>query len=77
MEDIILPAAYGDEKRTLALSPVSGAGQVLHIMVDNWYHGQIVLVKEEWVVFLNPKSDLCSNDIQVIKEAIEGSCKKY
>lgn len=71
MEDILLPAAYGSQTRTLTISSVLGADRVLHISIDNWYQGQIVKVNGEWVVFLNPKSDLCSNDIEVMREAIE------
>jgi len=69
--DIELTARYGDQEKKVRIAFVHGAAGVIHIYIDDWYHGQVVKIAGQWEVYLNAKSDLCSNDILTIKELIE------
>lgn len=61
----------GDYQTLLKLEKPYGSGGGYHIYIDNWYHGQVCKMLDGWHVYLVAKSELCSNDIQLILEAVE------
>lgn len=66
MRDIELDYTIGDEKiKKLKITFASnGVGQ---IMMDKYYHGQVVFSQNQWRVFLADKSELNnSEDIQTL-----------
>ena len=65
MKDIEVDYTIGNETKNLTVNfTTQGIGQ---IMVDNYYHGQAVLIQNEWKIYLNNKSELNnSEDIQAL-----------
>ena len=74
MKDIEVMGTFGNERKKIRLTaPHGGAGNVLHIYIDNWYHGIFNKVNGDWVYFINAKSELCSYDLLILLELIEKS----
>lgn len=69
--DIELPYTVGDYQTVLKLEQPYGSGGGYHIYLDKRYHGQICKMSDGWHVYINPNSELSSDDIQIILEAVE------
>ncbi len=71
MREIILTGTWGTKTKTVTLTIPKGSTDTVQIYIDKYYHGNFVRQNGRWEVFLNPGSDLCSNDIEVMREAIK------
>jgi hypothetical protein len=71
MKDIILTAVFGDETKQVILSSPHGGMNGYHIMIDNYYHGQVNKMLQGWIVSVNEKSWLSEEDKEVIIEAVK------
>jgi hypothetical protein len=71
MKDIEISYHVGNEIKQLRIAFLSnGTGQ---IMLDKYYHGQVVFSQNQWRVYLNDKSELKnSGDIQTLIEILTG-----
>ena len=69
MKDIVVNYCIGNVVKKLEIRFTSqGTGQ---IMMDKYYHGQVVFSQNKWRVYLNDKSELKnSEDIQVMIEIL-------
>jgi hypothetical protein len=60
MKDIEVDYTIGNETKQLKITFTSqGTGQ---IMMDKYYHGQVVFRQNQWRVFLADKSELNNSD---------------
>ncbi|WP_231489927.1 hypothetical protein [Pedobacter sp. Leaf170] len=59
--EIVFCAAFGDEMRIVRIKNVSGAGNLFHILIDDYYNGALNLNGEVWR-WLNMPSDFTSSD---------------
>jgi hypothetical protein len=71
MADIEVTITFGNQRRKVSIIQPSGAVGSYHIMIDNYYIGQIVRQQEEFLAFLNRYPDLTGDDIQIIFDMIE------
>lgn len=75
MEDVIIPATFGDETKTVTLSIPNGGGDHYQIMVGNYYHGTLKKQNGQWAGHLARKSELTSDDIYIMGEIIDSKTK--
>jgi hypothetical protein len=68
-ESIEFDAPFGDKTRHIKLS-ANGTGGY-QILIDKYYHGEIVKVNGEWKAHLNGKSFLTGDEITILVETIE------
>lgn len=60
MKDISVPYTIGNEPKQLKIEFLAhGAG---HIMMDKYYHGQVVFAQGQWRVYVADKSVLNNSD---------------
>ena len=71
MKSIEAVAIFGDVRKQLKLAFMYGASDTVHIMLDKYYQGIFTKRDGEWVAYINEKSELCSNDILVMRELLE------
>jgi hypothetical protein len=64
-------AHCGNDVWDVELSQPSGGGGSFHIVIDNYYCGQIVKTSEGWRGYPNTKSRLTWADMLVFIEMIE------
>jgi hypothetical protein len=76
MNPIEFDAPFGDKSRHIKLSSNSSGGGGYQILIDKYYHGEIVKVNDEWKARLNDKSFLTGDDITILGEIIEKSLGK-
>lgn len=69
MKDIDIDYSIGNEMKRLKITFMShGAGQII---MDNYFHGQVVFSQDQWRVFLNDKSEVKnSEDIQALIQIV-------
>lgn len=71
MDAIEIIGAFGDERKTVRISQPNGAWPSYHIMIDNYYHGNLTKLDGEWVSHLNGNSYLTTEDICILGEIID------
>jgi hypothetical protein len=71
MEEIIIPAWYGNEMKTVVITQPNGAGGSFQILIDKFYQGVLLKAQGEWKVYLNSRSQLTSDDISILTDLAE------
>lgn len=71
MKEIILLAAIGNDSKQVILSQPNGAGDLYHIIIEDYYHGQVTRTMFGWSVFINENSWLSIEDCDVILDSIK------
>lgn len=59
----------GDQRRTLTVSMVSGAGMQFHVFLDMYYQGQVFLRNDRWVGYFN-NNLFTAEDVEILGEMI-------
>lgn len=71
----VLQAIFGDKQKEVILSQPNGAGDLYHIIIENYYHGQVSKTMFGWSVFINENSWLSIEDCEVILDSIKAANK--
>ena len=71
MVSIEFDAAYGNDRKMVVIRQLSGSGNIYQVFIGNYYDGMLVKLNGEWVAHLNLKSDLTSDDIQLLGDIID------
>lgn len=69
--DIEFTGDFGYEKKIVWLSSVSGAGDTVHLYINQFYEGRFVKINQVWVAQLTPKTQLTGADLSILIDIIE------
>jgi len=76
MQKIEFDSICGDEIKRVNISQPTGAGDILHITIGGYHHGQAVFQQGRWRVYLAATSEFNTpDDIRSLVEIVEGSSK--
>jgi hypothetical protein len=71
MKTIEFDAPLGNRTMQVKLVSNDYGGGGYQILIDKYYHGEIVFLNGTWQAHLNAKSDLTGDDIAILGEVIE------
>jgi hypothetical protein len=71
MKKIEFDATFGDKTKHIEISWPTGAGDTIHISIDNYYNGQMAYQNGEWRAYLVTGTILTGDDVSVLIEIIE------
>jgi hypothetical protein len=73
------PWQAGDQRRTLTVSMVSGAGMQFYVFLDMYFQGQVLRRNGQWVGYFN-NNLFTAEDVEIlgemISERMEGCLEK-
>lgn len=72
MQPIILNVDWNGTPTTIRITEVSGmGGDNWHIYVNGYYDGSAIRIRSEIVFHMGPKSELTTEDLDIIRRLIE------
>lgn len=73
-DDIEFLAPFGYEYKKVRISKPHGCGGALyHIYIDNFYHGMLIKLKNDWLASVNDLSSITGDDILILREIIQAA----
>lgn len=72
MKEIVFQATFGDEIKTVRLTIPNGTdSKMWEVSIDWYHHGTLYFRDDRWGAYLNDRSVLTTEDIQILGEIIE------
>lgn len=71
MKSIEFEAMFGNEVKKVRLVANDYGGGGFQILINKFFHGSIYKKEDQWLAWLNERSDLTSDDITALGERID------
>jgi hypothetical protein len=71
VKSITLICDFAGDKKTVEVTQPNGASGAWHVMIENYFQGQIVKNNGEWVAYLQKGTILTGDDVSVVIDMIE------